>query len=92
MEPPSKKARKLLDDDSDSGDESGGVLIGKQSEEDTGFKIKVNEEYARRFEHNKKREELQRCMLIQCPAYIIHGMWALTFLSQWNQNSAKPLL
>lgn len=59
MEPPSKKSRKLLDDDSssDSGDESGGVPIGKQSE-DLGFK--VNEEYARRFEHNKKREELQK--------------------------------
>ncbi len=23
--------------------------------------LKVNEEYARRFEHNKKREELARC-------------------------------
>lgn len=60
MEPPSKKARKLLDDDSasDSGDESGGVPIGKQSEDD-GFMI--NEEYAHRFEHNKKREEMQKC-------------------------------
>lgn len=61
MEPPSKKQRKLLDDESssDSGDESGGVPIGMQSPEDSGFKI--NEEYARRFEHNKKREELQKC-------------------------------
>lgn len=62
MEPPSKKARKLLDDDSssDSGDESGGVPIGKQS--DSAFK--VNEDYARRFEHNKKREEMQKCTFI----------------------------
>lgn len=61
MEPPSKKSRKLLDDESssDSGDESGGVPIGKPSE-DLGFK--VNEDYARRFEHNKKREELQKRM------------------------------
>ncbi|KAJ5410423.1 uncharacterized protein N7487_004782 [Penicillium crustosum] len=59
MEPPSKKMRKLLDQDSDSdsGDDAGGVLLGNQSS-DTGFKI--NEDYARRFEHNKKREEVAR--------------------------------
>jgi hypothetical protein len=59
MEPPAKKPRKLLDDDSssDSGDESGGVPITDQSEP----AFKINEEYARRFEHNKKREELQKC-------------------------------
>ncbi|KAF7180726.1 hypothetical protein CNMCM7691_010017 [Aspergillus felis] len=58
MEPPAKKPRKLLDDDSssDSGDESGGVPIANQSEP----AFKINEEYARRFEHNKKREELQK--------------------------------
>ena len=42
-----------LMDDSDSEnsneDESGGV------------KLKINEEYAKRFEHNKKREEMSRC-------------------------------
>jgi len=27
-----------------------------------GHKLRINEEYARRFEHNKKREELHRCM------------------------------
>ncbi|KAJ5748394.1 uncharacterized protein N7511_010090 [Penicillium nucicola] len=59
MEPPSKKMRTLMehDSDSDSGDEAGGVLLGKQSP-DAGFKI--NEDYARRFEHNKKREEVAR--------------------------------
>ncbi|GIJ84376.1 KRRI-interacting protein 1 [Aspergillus pseudoviridinutans] len=58
MEPPAKKPRKLLDDDSssDSGDESGGVPISNQSEP----AFKINEDYARRFEHNKKREELQK--------------------------------
>jgi len=34
-----------------SGDINGGATIG----------FKINEEYAKRFEHNKKREELQRC-------------------------------
>ena len=60
MEPPSKRPRKLLDEDSssDSGDESGGVPIG----EGTDYNFKINEEYARRFEHNKKREEKQQCM------------------------------
>lgn len=58
MEPPSKKMRKLLDEDSssDSGDDAGGVSIGNAV--DDGFKI--NEEYAKRFEHNKKREEVQK--------------------------------
>ncbi|KAJ5740452.1 hypothetical protein N7493_000324 [Penicillium malachiteum] len=58
MEPPSKKMRTLLDDDSssDSGDDAGGVSIGKST--DAGFKI--NEDYAKRFEYNKKREEVQK--------------------------------
>lgn len=60
MEPPTKKPRKFLDDDSSSEDESGGVSLNNKS--DNGFKI--NEEYARRFEHNKKREELQKCKLL----------------------------
>ncbi|KAF7712147.1 Uncharacterized protein PECH_004217 [Penicillium ucsense] len=57
MEPPSKKARTLWEEDSnESGDESGGVSLTKGS--GTGFKI--NEDYARRFEYNKKREEVQK--------------------------------
>lgn len=44
---PSKKA-KLLDDSDDSDAEQGGVAL------------KVNDEYARRFEYNKKREEKHR--------------------------------
>jgi predicted nucleic acid-binding Zn ribbon protein len=46
--------RKLLDD-SDSDSEDGGAALSN------GFK--VDEEFARRLEHNKKREERQRCML-----------------------------
>ncbi len=48
--------RKLLDD-SDSDSEDGGAAV----QQDSSFK--VNEEYARRFEYNKKREERQRCKL-----------------------------
>jgi hypothetical protein len=61
MEPPAKRSRKLLEDDSssDSGDESGGVPLGDSSE---GVAFKINEEYARRFEHNKRREEMQQRM------------------------------
>ena len=46
----------LLDESDSSEDESerGGALL-----EEPGFKI--NEEYARRFQHNKKREELMQC-------------------------------
>ncbi|KAG7290358.1 hypothetical protein NEMBOFW57_000358 [Staphylotrichum longicolle] len=51
----SKKA--LFDDSSSSSDddqEDGGATLGPSAG------LKINEEYARRFEHNKKREELHR--------------------------------
>ncbi|KAK3505273.1 KRI1-like family-domain-containing protein [Neurospora crassa] len=45
----------LFDDDASSEDEQdGGATLG------TAADLKINEEYARRFEHNKKREELHR--------------------------------
>ncbi|WYZ40197.1 hypothetical protein EsH8_IV_000538 [Colletotrichum jinshuiense] len=55
---PEKKKEKVpkkvnLLDESDSDDEDGGADIATPQ-------LKVNEEYAKRFEHNKKREELQR--------------------------------
>lgn len=61
MEPPSKKPRKLMEDsDSDSdSDSQGGVSVAP------GADFKINEEYARRFEYNKKREERQQCMLFK---------------------------
>ena len=52
-EPPAKKA-KLLDNTDDEGSDSDG-----------GVSLKVNEEYARKFEHNKKRAEQFRCRLSQ---------------------------
>ncbi|KAF5635499.1 KRI1-like protein [Fusarium sp. NRRL 25303] len=48
-----KHNKRILLDDSDSESEDGGAAIAT-----TGFK--VNEDFARRFEHNKKREERQR--------------------------------
>jgi protein KRI1 len=57
--PNQAEARANLLVDSDSGsdeEEAGGAPL------ENGFKI--NEEYAKRFEHNKKREELQRCRKI----------------------------
>ncbi|KAI5282256.1 hypothetical protein KEM52_003725, partial [Ascosphaera acerosa] len=54
-------AKILLDDD--SSDEDGGVALALDVTAPTG-EFKVNEEYARRFEYNKKREELARCKLI----------------------------
>jgi protein KRI1 len=53
--------RKLLDD-SDSDSDNGGAAIG-------GSSLKVNEEYARRFEHNKKREEKQKRTFELGPIY-----------------------
>lgn len=65
MAPCTKRTKALLEDDT-SGDDgasstNGGVAVTnvRVSSEDESFK--VNEEFAKRFEHNKKREELQRC-------------------------------
>ncbi|KAI9838007.1 MAG: hypothetical protein M1819_006161 [Sarea resinae] len=55
----------LLDEGSSDGDQSdsenGGVALNGQAAGDEEPAFKINEEYARRFEHNKKREEMQRC-------------------------------
>ena len=41
----------------ESDHEGGGVQLRN------GADFKVNEDFARKFTHNKKREELRRCML-----------------------------
>lgn len=54
-----KRAHNLLDDsDSESSNEDESDFGDAPLEEQS---FKINEEYAKRFEHNKKREELQRC-------------------------------
>jgi protein KRI1 len=45
------------------------LLDEESGEEELGFKI--NEEYARRFEHNNKRKELQRCEWSFAPIDVI---------------------
>lgn len=45
--------RRALLDDSDSDPEDGGAKISTSE-------LQVNKEYAKKFEHNKKREELHR--------------------------------
>lgn len=55
-EPPTKKA-KLLDNTDDEGSDS----------DDGRASLKVNEDYARKFEHNKKRAEQFRRMQRPCP-------------------------
>ncbi|KAF2484162.1 KRI1-like family C-terminal-domain-containing protein [Neohortaea acidophila] len=56
-ERPAKRA-KLLSDESSSEAESESDVAAPAAGPTNGFK--VNEEYARRFEHNKKREEMHR--------------------------------
>lgn len=51
---PPKMAKKSLFDEAESGSSS----IFEEEVQDQ--ELKINEEYARRFEHNKKREERQR--------------------------------
>ncbi len=60
-ERPRKKAKILLDDDSDYGVSGSGEIPGEDEGKSSGDHIlAVNHEYAQKFEHNKKREELQR--------------------------------
>lgn len=59
--PGSKNPMKRLfeedDDDEDGANAFGSGPIGKASS------FTINEEYAKRYEHNKKREEKQKCKL-----------------------------
>lgn len=59
----------LLDSDSGSDDEAGGALVD-------GGDFKINEDYAKRFEYNKKREERSRCMSLLCAHEIILMMFS----------------
>lgn len=58
MEPPAKRPRKLIDESDEENDLENGPGLVKN--EDGELEFKINEEYARRFEYNKKREEMQR--------------------------------
>jgi protein KRI1 len=63
-ERPQKRIKALLDDNSsgeeDSISSAGGVPVKEEVSSSNGHGFTVNQEFARRFEHNKKREELQK--------------------------------
>jgi len=63
-----KVVKPSLLDDSDSASSSEDESDGGAQLEEPGFKI--NEEYAKRFEHNKKREELRRCKFVAQIPYL----------------------
>ena len=64
---PQKRTKTLLDEDSSSNNEDsspGAAEVVSREQNDTtcnGHGFTINQEYARRFEHNKKREEQQKC-------------------------------
>ena len=62
VERPAKRARLLDDSSSESNGEEEWTGVSSDGG-NGGVSLKINEEYARRFEHNKKREERQRCKL-----------------------------
>ena len=63
-ERPSKRARLLLEDSASEGTDGenpADLNTNSQNRSHAKKLFKINTQYARRFEHNKKREELQRC-------------------------------
>jgi protein KRI1 len=71
-----EKMKPSLLDDSDSGSSDDDSVGGAKLEEPT---FRINEEYAKRFEHNKKREELHKCQ------YFIQLYKALLSLSSGGE-------
>ncbi|PQE18655.1 ribosome biogenesis Kri1 protein [Rutstroemia sp. NJR-2017a BVV2] len=77
------KSKNLLDDSDSSEDESvGGAPL------ESGFK--VNEEYAKRFEHNKKREELHRRKFFYLLC-LISLLIRILLVEEKYQKQAKPI-
>ena len=65
VKPPQKKVKLLLDDEDSCNSSSHssqveGVSLSKDAEPGSEHGFTVNQEFARRFEYNKKREELHR--------------------------------
>lgn len=78
---------KLLDDSSSGSDSEDDVESGGAPLED-GFKI--NEDYAKRFEHNKKREELQRCMIsLLVYSFILHLLTPRVVEEKYGKEKSK---
>ena len=65
-ERPRKRLKALLEEDDTSGEEKDvsdnatGVPVRNEESEPDGHGFRVNHEFAKRFEHNKKREEFHK--------------------------------
>lgn len=68
-EPPIKKARRLLTDESSNSSDDGSFGGAPLQSGEVSNTLPVNEDFARRFEHNKRREELQKRMPNQSTAH-----------------------
>lgn len=73
MEPPTKRARLLDDSDSDSDSDSDAFAVKTETQSSS---LTINEGFAKRFEHNKKREEKhrRRCLCDLCGGIHISDM------------------
>lgn len=61
IEAPRKKAKHLLAEDSSSQSDGSSSNGAPSDLEAVDSILTVNRDFARRFEHNKRREELQKC-------------------------------
>jgi len=64
-----EKTKTSLLEDSDSPSSSDDESVGGAKLEGPDFKI--NDEYAKRFEHNKKREEMHKCSYCSKPVQTV---------------------
>lgn len=60
-EPPPRRMKLLSEDDDSESDQAGGVPLNQGA---AAVQLKINQEFARRFEHNQRRIEISRCQLI----------------------------
>ena len=57
---PAKRVKLLEEDENDSSSNDGGVALDHNHSLSQDRPLKINEDYAKRFEHNNKRNEVQR--------------------------------
>jgi len=79
----SESIKPSLLDDSDSASSSDDDSVGGAKLEQPDFKI--NEEYAKRFEHNKKREELHKCWSAAHPSKFVLSPFSRGEISKAGQ-------
>jgi len=81
---PTEYPKPSLLDDSDSASSSDDDSVGGAKLEQSDFKI--NEEYAKRFEHNKKREELRKCSFAVHPSKSVLSPFSRGEISETSQD------